>query len=157
MTTASHNAITIRPATEKDISVLMKFIRLLAEHHGYLHKLKTTEESIKQHLFSEKPIGETVIAYLNDQPVGYALFTYNFSTLLGKPGMYAIDMFVVKEARRQGVGKQLFDYLKNVAKKRNYGRIDWSVWEFNQEAAAFYEAIGAKELKEWHLYRINID
>ena len=106
-------------------------------------------------LFGERQYAETVIAYHQNQPVGFALFFHNFSTFLGKPGIYLEDLFVDPDQRGKGFGKALLVYLAKLAQERNCGRFEWSVLDWNTPSIKFYESLGAVPLNEWTMYRLT--
>lgn len=119
-----HN-FDIKFATSKDISIILKFIKELAEYEKLLHEVTATEETLHQFLFGSKSYAEVIIAYLHEEAVGFALFFHNFSTFLGKPGIYIEDLYVKPEVRGQGLGKYMLSYLARLAKERGCGRLEW--------------------------------
>ena len=149
------NTFEALPATKEDIPLILKFIKQLAEYENLSHQLRANEESLQESLFGAKAYAEVIIGYLNKSPVSYALFTHNFSTLLGRQGLYLVDLFVIPEARKQGIGRAMLTYLSSIAKERKCGRIDWVVLNWNKSAISFYEKIGAKSMDEWKMYRIT--
>src|SRR3990167_10022171 len=144
----------IKLAQENDIPIIFEFIRQLVEHNNSSNELIATEEILKDSLFIKK-YAEVIIGYLNKQAVAYALFLHNFSTLLGRPGIYLVDIYVIPKARNQGIGRNMFIYLATLAKERKCGRLEWSVLKSNKEAISLYENIGAKAMDEWKTYRIE--
>lgn len=145
----------IKVATEKDIQVIFQFIKDLAEYEKLSHEVVTNEEELKRNLFGEKRFVKVLIAYSNEVAVGFALFFYNFSTFLGKPGIYLEDLFVKPEYRGKGYGKALLKKLAQIAVEENCGRVEWSVLNWNKPAIDFYEKIGAKPLEDWSVYRLT--
>src|SRR5437899_5517981 len=119
----NNSYLEIRSATKNDVPLILKFIRLLAECNNSTQNLVATKEILEASLFGEKPYAEVIIPYLDQKPVGYALFTYNFSTLLGQPTIYLVDLLILQEMRHQGIGRQMLAYLANLAKERNCGRL----------------------------------
>lgn len=144
----------IRFATETDVPVILDFIRDFAEYEDSLDQVSADEGSLRKYLFGERKCAEVIIGCRNERPVGFALFFHNFSTFLGKPGMYVEDLFVIPEERGRGYGKRLLAYLARLADKRDCGRLEWAVVEWNQGAMDFYKKIGARPLEEWSIYRL---
>jgi GNAT superfamily N-acetyltransferase len=130
-------------------------IKALAEYEQLTHEVVATEEDLRQSLFGPRPAGEVVIAYAVESPVGFALFFHNFSTFLGRQGLYLEDLFVVPEWRGKGVGKQLLAHVATIAESRNCGRMEWAVLDWNESAIAFYRRMGANVLDEWRLCRLT--
>jgi GNAT superfamily N-acetyltransferase len=147
----------IRFATIADVPLISQFIKELAEYEQLLHEVVATEELLQETLFGKKSHAEVIIGYLDDKPVCFALFFHNFSTFLGKPGIYLEDLYVKPEARGQGVGKMMLAYLAQLAKDRNCGRLEWWVLDWNETAINFYKSIGAKAMDEWTVYRVTDD
>ena len=148
---------TIRPATPGDVPVLFELIKALAEYEKLSHAVTGNAETLKAHLFGEKPYAEALIAEYESQAVGYALFFYNYSTFLTKPGIYLEDLFVLPEYRDRGIGKALIKSVGKIAIERNCGRLEWSVLDWNEPAIAFYENLGASVLPEWRICRVTED
>lgn len=144
----------IRFAKEKDVELILEFIRELAEYEKLLDEVVATPELLNKHLFGEKPKAEVIIGEYNGKPVGFALFFYNFSTFLGKPGIYLEDLFIKKEARGNGFGKTLLSYLAQLTIERNCGRLEWWVLNWNEAAISFYKKLGAQAMDEWTVYRV---
>jgi GNAT superfamily N-acetyltransferase len=147
--------ITIRPATTGDTSLLLTFIKELAEYEKLAHEVVAREEDFARALFGERPIVEAVIASLDDEAVGYALFFPNFSTFLGRPGMYLEDLYVRPSARGAGVGRALFEHLARLTVQRGWGRLEWSVLDWNVPSIAFYKKMGATPMDEWTVFRLT--
>ena len=145
----------IKHATVSDVPLILSFIKKLAEYEKLSHEVVATEASLKESLFGEKAHTEIIIAYLNGHAVGFALFFPNFSTFLGRPGIYLEDLYVKIEARGKGVGQKILCYLAKLAKSRNCGRLEWSVLDWNEPAIGFYKKIGAKPMDEWTVYRVT--
>lgn len=147
----------IRFATIKDA----KSILLLIEELSIYEKLHTefinTEEKIKKYLFGETKFAEVLIAEIDEKPVGFALFFHNYSTFVGKPGIYLEDLFVKSEMRGKGIGKKLFLEIIKIAKSRDCGRVEWSVLNWNKTAINFYLNLGAVPMDEWTVYRLTED
>lgn len=145
----------IKPATILDVPLILNFIKELADYEKLLHEVVATEEILKETLFSEKAHAEVIIGYLDQQPVSFALFFHNFSTFLGRPGIYLEDLFVKPEARGHGVGEKMLAYLAKLAKERKCGRLEWWVLDWNEPAIGFYKKIKAKPMDEWTVYRLT--
>lgn len=149
--------IRIRQATPEDVPLLKEFICALAEYEKLQDECFVTEEKLQRTLFGEKPAAEALIADLDDQPAGFALFFQNYSTFLAQPGLYLEDLFVKPELRRRGVGEALFRKLAQIACARGCGRFEWSALDWNSPAIQFYERMGAKAMSEWTVYRLTGD
>ncbi|KAI7908080.1 acyl-CoA N-acyltransferase [Cokeromyces recurvatus] len=155
--------IEIKPATIKDIPVILDFIKRLAEYEKLSHEVIATEDVLRETLFGEHRYAEVIIAYgkQNDEgntpiePAGMALFFHNFSTFVGRPGLYLEDLFVKPEFRGMGIGKCLLIQLAVIAKERNCARFEWVCLDWNKPSREFYEALGAKPLSEWIIHRID--
>ena len=145
----------IKPTTVDDVPVILSFIQKLADYEKLSHEVIATEDSLREVLFGERRYAETIIAYYQNQPVGFALFFHNFSTFIGKPGIYLEDLFVDPEQRGKGFGKALLVYLARLAQERNCGRFEWSVLDWNTPSIKFYESLGAVPLNEWTMYRLT--
>lgn len=149
--------LIIRSAEAEDISTILKLIKDLSIYEKLSHQFVNDEELIKKYLFGEKKFAEVLIAELGHQPVGFALFFHNYSTFVGKPGIYLEDLFVLPEMRGKGIGKKLFKELIKIAKERDCGRIEWSVLNWNAPAIDFYKSMGAVPMDEWSVYRLTED
>lgn len=145
----------IKPATVEDVPVILTFIKGLAEYEKLSHEVVATEEILQETLFGQKPFAEVVIGYYQQQPVCFALFFHNFSTFLGRPGIYLEDLFVQPEFRGKGFGRKLLAYLANLTIERNCGRLEWSVLDWNEPAIRFYKSLGAKPMDEWTIFRVT--
>src|SRR5205809_1642078 len=124
--------ISITPATETDVTHILRFIRGLAEYEKLSDRCVATEASLRQTLFGERPYAEVLIARLGDEPVGFALFFHSYSTFLARPGIYLEDLFVLPAQRRRGAGKALMQRVIQIARERGCGRLEWSVLDWNQ-------------------------
>jgi len=147
----------IRPATEGDVSLILSFIKKLAVYEKLAHEVTATEEVLRETLFGERRYAEVVIGYQGGEPVGFALFFHNYSTFLGKPGIYLEDLFVDEERRGKGFGKALLAYLSRLTKERNCGRLEWAVLNWNEPSINFYESLGAAPMNEWTVFRLTGD
>lgn len=145
----------IVPAERKDIKLIKDFIYELAEYEKLTNEVIIEENDLELYLFSEKKIAEVLIGYFNEQPVGFALFFHNFSTFLGKPGIYLEDIFIREEYRGRGFGTALLRYIANIAVERNCGRLEWTVLDWNKAAIEFYKSLGARVKHEWLINRVT--
>jgi GNAT superfamily N-acetyltransferase len=148
--------ITLRFAEEKDTAIILEFIRGLAEYEDLLDMVEIKEADLKKHLF-EKKLVEVIIGEYDDSPAGFALFFHNFSTFLGKPGIFIEDIFVKPEFRGRGLGKIFFSFLAKIALERNCGRLEWNCLNWNEPSIEFYKKQGARQLEEWITFRITKD
>ncbi len=151
---ASH---TIRAAVPADVPAIVGLIRELAEFEQLSHLVKVTPQTLEPHLFGARPVAEALVVELDGQVVAFALFFINFSTFLGKPGLYLEDLYVQPAHRRAGFGRALLRQLAALAVQRDYGRFEWSVLDWNQNAIAFYESMGATLLTDWRICRVTGD
>jgi len=147
--------IEIRPATADDAPLILQFIRGLAEYEKLAHEAIATEAGLHATLFGPRPQAGVILAFDAGEPVGFALFFHNYSTFLGKHGLYLEDLFVKLEARGKGVGRALLVYLAKIAKARDCGRFEWSVLDWNEPAIEFYKSLGAKPLDDWTIFRVT--
>ena len=147
----------IRPATEKDTPVILSLIKELAEYEHLSHEVIATEDDIRDSLFSERPFAQALIGENEGIAVSFALYFYNFSTFLGKPGIYLEDLYVQPTHRGKGFGRKMLVHIARLAKKHNCGRFEWSVLDWNKPAIRTYEKLNAKPMKEWILYRLTGD
>jgi GNAT superfamily N-acetyltransferase len=145
----------IKKATKKDASVILTFIRELAQYEKLLHEVKADEKLLLKTMFGKKRYAECIIAYLDKKPIGFALYFFNFSTFLGKPGIYLEDLYIRKEHRGKGYGKELLKYLARLARKKEMERVDWWVLDWNKNSIDFYNKIGARPMNEWTVFRMT--
>ncbi|WP_158107552.1 GNAT family N-acetyltransferase [Vibrio furnissii] len=145
----------IRPATVDDAGVILKFIKELAEYEEALHCVESTEQDIVTSLFSAQSTAHALICEIDGDPIGYAVYFYNYSTWLGKNGLYLEDLYVTPAFRSHGAGKLLMKTLAQQAINTGCGRFEWSVLHWNQPASDFYQHIGAQEQSEWRIYRLT--
>jgi GNAT superfamily N-acetyltransferase len=156
MSTRTSGALRIVPASAKDIPLIRALILELAEYErAKPGEAPVTEADLAATLFTGNPAAEVIIAYLGDEPAGFALFFHNYSTWLGKRGLFLEDLFVRPAARKHGVGYALFRELARIAVERGCGRIDWSVLKWNEMAISFYHRLGAKPMDEWSTFRLT--
>lgn len=146
--------INIRNANESDTNTILQFIKELAEYEKMSKDVTATEELLKENLFVKK-LAEVIIAEEDNIPVGFALFFHNFSTFLGKGGIYLEDLYVKPNMRNKGIGKILLKYLANLALERDCGRLEWSCLDWNEPSIAFYKERGAIPMDEWTVYRVT--
>lgn len=144
----------LRFAEEKDVPLILDFIKELADYEKLLHEVVATEEILKESLF-ERKVAEVVIGEYEGKPVGFALFFHNFSTFLGRPGIYLEDLYVRPEMRGKGFGKILLSFLAKLAVDRNCGRLDWWCLDWNEPSIKFYKQLGAVPMDEWTVYRVH--
>jgi len=146
--------ITIRPATAGDLSQVLTFIRELAVYERLEREVVATEADLGAALFGPRAYAEVILACLDGTPVGFALFFHNFSTFLGKPGIYLEDLFVRPEARGLGVGRQLLAWLARTTLERGCARLDWAVLDWNEPSIGFYVSLGAVAQNDWTTFRL---
>lgn len=148
--------LIIREAIPGDENIILQFITELAVYEKLLDEVIVTEDLLHEQLFVKK-LSYCILGFEEDRPVGFALYFYNFSTFVGKNGLYLEDLFVRPEYRSKGYGKKLLLYLIDLAKQQNCGRMEWSVLNWNTPAIDFYKKIGAKAMDEWTVFRINLN
>lgn len=148
-------AFSIRPAELRDVAPIVGLIRELAEFEKLTHLLQVTPEKLRPQLFGEKPAAEAWVAESGGEVVAFALFFVNFSTFLAQPGLYLEDLYVKPSARGQGIGEAMLVRLGRLAVERNYGRFEWCVLDWNEDAIRFYGRMGASLLPEWRLCRVT--
>jgi hypothetical protein len=154
---AAMTAHTLRAATPADLPAVVGLIRELAEYEKLTHLVVVTPESLAPHLFGPRPAAEAVVGEVNDRVVAFALFFTNFSTFLGRPGLYLEDLYVQPAHRGTGLGKALLQHLGALAVARGCGRFEWSVLDWNENAISFYESMGATVLPDWRICRLAGD
>src|SRR5207237_8029019 len=142
-------------ATERDVPVILELIRGLAEYERLADKCTATEEQLRQTLFGPHPAAETLLASVDGETVGFALFFINYSTFLARPGIYLEDLFVKPEARGRGYGRALLARLAAISKERNCGRVEWAVLDWNTPSIEFYRSLGAVSLDDWKTFRFT--
>jgi GNAT superfamily N-acetyltransferase len=147
----------IRPATAADVPIILELIRALATYERAPNDVTATEDGLSKVLFGEKPAAEVLLAFENETAVGFAVFFHNFSTWLGRPGLYLEDLFVRPEDRGKGYGRALLIHLAKIARDRGCGRMEWAVLDWNEPAIQFYRKLGAKSMDEWTVFRLKRD
>ena len=147
----------IKQATEQDIPLIRKFIQQLAEYERLSHEAVMTEETLRESLFGARRYAEVLLGYTRGEPAAFAVFFHNFSTFLGKPGLYLEDLFVIPEMRGKGFGRAMLVELARIARERNCGRFEWSVLDWNEPAIEFYRKLGARAHDEWTTFRLTWD
>jgi ubiquinone/menaquinone biosynthesis C-methylase UbiE/predicted acetyltransferase len=145
----------IRSATKENIPLILSFIRELAAYEKRSHEVVATEEILQETLFGDRRVAEVILGYFDGEPVSFALFFHNFSTFLGRPGIYLEDLFVKPEMRRKGIGRVMLAYLAHLAKERRCGRLEWWVLDWNKPAISFYRSLGAAAMDEWTVHRLT--
>ena len=147
-------SIVLRPADENDTGILLDFIKKLASYEKKMDEVIATKSDLEYVLFKMK-IAEAIIAELDREAAGFAIFFYNFSTFIGKPGIYIEDLYVNPEVRGKGIGKALFTYIARLAIQRKCCRLEWSVLHWNEPSINFYKKLGAEPKDEWVVYKLS--
>jgi len=154
---ATIDRLRITRATERDVPLILRLIKALAEYERMSGDVVATEEGLRETLFGPRPAAEVVVGYAGEEPAGFALFFHNFSTFVGKPGLYLEDLFVVPKFRGRGYGKALLAHLARIAVERNCGRFEWTVLDWNEPAIGFYRKLGAVPMEDWTIFRVSGD
>jgi len=147
--------LNIRPATRADAAVIASLVRELAVYEKLEHEAKATAADFLRELDAPNPVIRVLIAEWNGEPAGFALYFFNFSTFVGRPGLYLEDLFVRPELRSHGIGRGLLRALARIARERNCGRMEWAVLDWNEPALRFYQSLGARQMKEWIVHRLT--
>ncbi len=147
--------LDIKPATGKDVPLILSFIRKLAEYGDISDEVAATEDDIRAALFGPHPVAAAVLAYAGNEPAGFALYSYTFSSFLGRAGMFVEDLYVENAHRSKGVGKALLVHLAKLAQQRSCGRLEWAVLNWNERAMEFYQDLGAEPMDEWTTFRLG--
>jgi GNAT superfamily N-acetyltransferase len=142
-------------ATEADVPMVLSLIRALAEYEKLANQVEASEADLHAALFGPHPAAEVILGYAGDEPAGFALYFQTFSTFVGRPGLYLEDIFVKPEWRTKGLGRMLLARLARIALERGYGRMEWSVLNWNELALRVYRGVGAKPMSDWTVYRLN--
>ena len=150
-------SLQLRFAAVEDVGLIFEFIQALAEYEKLSHEVVTDPETLRRSLFGEHQAAEVLLAECRGKPAGFALFFHNFSTFLGKPGLYLEDLFVKQEFRGHGIGRELLACLARIAVQRECGRLEWWVLDWNEPAIRFYRELGAQAMDEWKVFRVTGD
>ncbi len=148
---------TIRTAERGDVPLLLGFIRELAKYERLADEVSATEDVLERTMFGEHAYAEALLGYAGETPVGFAIFFHNFSTFLGKPGLYLEDIYVKPEHRSNGYGRAMLRHLAGMAVERGCGRVEWAVLDWNESAIQFYRTLGARPMDDWIIYRLDGD
>lgn len=148
------NKVSFKRATEKDIPIILDFIKQIAAYEKMLDKVKATEESLKESIFDNNR-AEALLIEVNKEFVGYVIYFFNFSTFIGREGIYIEDIYIKPEYRRNGIGKKIFEVLANIAKENKCERIEWTCLDWNEPSLNFYKSIGANPMREWIIHRLD--
>jgi GNAT superfamily N-acetyltransferase len=151
------SALQIRRAAEADTQLVRDFIRKLAEYGDLSDEVSATEEDVRRALFGPKPVAEAILAFWGSEAAGFALYSYSFSSFVGKPGIYVEDLYVEPAHRDKGIGKKLLVQLAKMGRERGCGRLEWSVLNWNERAMEFYQSLGAVPMDEWTTFRLTGD
>ena len=149
------NEVQIRPLVETECDLVHEMICELADFEKLRHNVEATADSVRDALFGAHPTAEAVLAECNGEAVGFALFFHNYSTFVGKKGLYLEDLYVREPHRRRGIGRALLIHLAGIARERNCGRFEWSVLDWNENAINFYQQLGAEVLPDWRTVRLD--
>ena len=149
------STVRIVPAAEPDIPVILDMIRALAEYEKLAHVVTATEERLRATLFGDPPAAEVLLAHLEMECAGFAVFFSNYSTFLAQPGIYLEDLYVKPDARGKGIGLALLTHIARIATERGCGRVEWSVLDWNEPSIRFYKQLGAVPMEDWTRYRLS--
>jgi GNAT superfamily N-acetyltransferase len=151
----SQPELRLQRATEADLPLILSMIKALADYERLLDHVTATEGKLRESLFGSSPAAEVILAYVDQEPVGFMVYFQSFSTFLGQPGIYLEDLFVKPEWRRHGFGRRLLSELARIAVERGCGRLEWAVLDWNEPAIRFYKSLGAKAMDEWTVNRVT--
>ncbi|MGD0210660.1 MAG: GNAT family N-acetyltransferase [Desulfomonilia bacterium] len=146
---------TIRKASQEDVSLILSFVRELAEYERLLHEVVASEESLRESLFGERKVAEVIFGDKDGDPVAFAVFFHNYSTFLGQQGIYIEDLFVKPHMRDLGIGRAMFAHIARIALERGCGRLDWWVLDWNEPAIKFYKSLGSVPMSAWTVQRLT--
>jgi GNAT superfamily N-acetyltransferase len=149
--------LQIRDSVIEDVPVILRLIRDLAAYERAPNDVVATEDGLREVLFGSDPSAKVLLAFEEAEPVGFAVYFFNFSTWLGRPGLYLEDLFVKPETRGRGYGRALLVHLAQIARKRGCGRMEWAVLNWNEPAIQFYRKLGAAPNEEWRIFRLTSD
>jgi GNAT superfamily N-acetyltransferase len=153
--TTNRSTFEIRSATDADVPTILTFIRKLAAYERLSQEVVATEALLRETLFGDRRTAEVAVGYLEDLPIGFVLYFHNYSTFLGRPGLYIEDLFVDEIYRRRGYGRKLLLHVARLAHERGCGRLEWSVLDWNEPAINFYKKLGAIPMCEWTVFRVT--
>ena len=145
----------LRFADPSDVSLIFSFIRELAEYERLSHEVVATKEILRETLFGSRRVAEVILGFYEQKPVSFAIFFHNYSTFLGRPGLYLEDLYVKPEMRGKGFGKAMLAYLARLTIERGCGRFEWWVLDWNEPAIGFYKKLGATPMSDWTVYRVT--
>jgi GNAT superfamily N-acetyltransferase len=154
-TAAKAANLNLRFAEETDIEIILGLIRGLADYERLSHEVTADAETLRRSLFGARRVAEVVIAEVDGTPVGFGLFFHNFSTFLGRPGIYIEDLYIEPAWRGKGIGRALLSRVARLAKERGCGRLEWAVLDWNAPAIAFYKNLGGRMLDDWRIFRVT--
>ncbi len=146
---------SIRSGSDADVPLILRLIRELADYERAPRDAVATEDQLREVLYGANPAAEVLLAFANEEPIGFAVYFFNFSTWLGRPGLYLEDLFVRPEVRGHGYGRALLQRLAQIAQDRGCGRMEWAVLNWNEPAIQFYNKLGAKPMDDWTVYRLT--
>jgi len=149
------SGLRIEKATAHDVPLILRFIRELAEYEKLLDAVSATEESLRETLFGPKPSAEVLLACDDEEPVGFAIYFFHYSSFVSRSGLYLEDLFVRPEARSKGFGRELLQHLARIAVERGCGRMEWAVLNWNEPAIGFYKRLGADAMDDWTVFRLS--
>jgi len=155
MNTNNNTSFSIRFATKQDVPLILAFIKELADYEKLLPEVVATESVLEETLFGPHKTAEVILGYEKNEPVSFALFFHNFSTFLGRPGIYIEDLYVKDTQRGKGIGQKMLQFLARLALERKCGRLEWWVLDWNEPAIQFYKKIGALPMDEWTVFRMT--
>ena len=147
--------MTFAPRPRRTCPIILSFIKKLADYERLSHEVVASEKTLRETLFGRRRTAAVAIGYFKREPVGFVLYFHNYSTFLGRPGIYIEDLFVDAAFRRRGFGAALLRYVAGVAKERRCGRLEWSVLDWNEPAINFYKKLGAVPMSEWTVFRVT--
>ena len=147
--------LRVEKATGGDVPLILRFIKELAEYEKMLHGVTATEESLRETLFGPSPSAEVLLAYDDEEPAGFAIYFFNYSSFVDRQGLYLEDLYVRPEARGKGAGRQLLRHLARVAIERGCCRLEWAVLDWNEPAIGFYKRLGAHAMNDWTVFRLS--
>ncbi|RJP65729.1 MAG: GNAT family N-acetyltransferase [Ignavibacteriales bacterium] len=147
--------MVIRSAEKEDVGLILSFIKELADYEKLTDAVTADENLLTETMFGKDAVPKSLLAFYKDEPAGFAIYFYNFSTFIGKPGLYLEDVYVKPELRGKGIGKQVLIYLAKIASEKDCGRFEWSVLDWNEPSIKFYKNLGAKPMDDWTVFRLD--